>query len=211
MRVRLYSGPMTPICDTAVVEVRSRGQYEIWVRFADGAEGTVDLTGFLDDPSWEGTLERWRNPEFFDAVKPGGLGVVWSVAHANDISLASDRLYANVRDLTPEEMDPDLYATQVVKAEALDRYRVRLRFADGVEGEVDLADFAGRGVFLRWEQSGGWEDMRISHGTLEWGPNDPTAVIDFCPEMLYSRAAGVPRNKIGTPEFADGDLRSPTT
>ena len=41
-------------------------------------------------------------------LKPGGPGVVWSIAGGDDISLASDRLYATVRGLAPEEMHPEL-------------------------------------------------------------------------------------------------------
>ena len=33
---------------------------------------------------------------------------------------------------------------------ALEPYRIWLRYDDGVEGEVDLSDMAGDGVFVAW-------------------------------------------------------------
>ncbi len=34
--------------------------------------------------------------------------------------------------------------------EARDDYRIWLRYSDGVDGEIDLAHLAGRGVFKSW-------------------------------------------------------------
>ena len=34
---------------------------------------------------------------------------------------------------------------------ALSAYKLWLRYSDGVEGEVDLPNLAGRGVFKRWD------------------------------------------------------------
>ena len=39
--------------------------------------------------------------------------------------------------------------SRLVAAEARPEYRLRVRFSDGVEGEVDLSDVAGKGVFRR--------------------------------------------------------------
>ena len=38
----------------------------------------------------------------------------------------------------------------VVAVEARPGYKLWVRFKDGVEGEADLSDVAGRGVFARW-------------------------------------------------------------
>ena len=37
-----------------------------------------------------------------------------------------------------------------VEVKALSQYRIWLRYDDGVQGEVDLSDVAGRGVFQAW-------------------------------------------------------------
>ena len=192
--------------NTDVAAVESLGPCSVWLRFADGTEGKVDLASELKDPAWEGDLERWHDPDFFDSVEVGGFGIVWGVRKGTEgsseaISLSSDRLYGEVRGLSPVEMHPELYAVRVAEAQPLEKYRVRLRFADGVAGILDLADFAGRGVFKRWDRPGVWEGMRIKHDTLQWGSDDPGAVLDFCPEMSYSRASGISRDEMESYRF----------
>ena len=45
--------------------------------------------------------------------------------------------------------------------------------------------------------------MRVSYPTVVWGSDDPTKVLDFCPDMLYSRASGVSREEMRSPGFAE--------
>lgn len=202
---------MSLLYNTEVVAVESLGPYSVWLRFADGAEGKVDLSSELEDPVWEGGLERWHDPAFFDAVQVGGSGIVWGVekgreGFGDEVSFSRDWLYAEVRGLGIVDMYPESYAVKVVEALPLEKYRVHIRFADGTEGEVDLEDFAGRGVFRRWDIPGVWEGMRVNRGTLEWGPDDPREVLDFSPEMLYSRASGISRDQMESPSFARAAL-----
>lgn len=197
--------------NTDVAAVESLGPYSVWLRFTDGTEGKVDLASELKDPAWEGDLERWHDPDFFDSVEVGGFGIVWGPRKGTEgpsdaISLTSDRLYGEVRGLSPVEMHPELYAVRVVEAQPLKKYRVRLSFADGMAGIVDLADFAGRGVFKRWDRPEVWEGMRIKHETLQWGSDDPGEVLDFSPEMLYSRASGISRDEMESQRFARAAL-----
>ena len=206
---------MSLLYDTEVAAVESLGSYNVWLRFADGTEGKIDLASEMDDPVWEGGLDRWRDPAFFDAVQVGGDGIIWGVERGreglgDEVSFSSDWLYAEIRGLGMVEMYPEAYAVRVVKALPLEKYRVRMVFADGTEGEVDLGDFAGRGVFRRWDSPGVWERMRANRGTLEWGSNDPQRVLDFCPEMLYSRASGISRDQMESESFARAALASLT-
>ena len=41
----------------------------------------------------------------------------------------------------------------------------------------------------------------MSHVAVVWGPDDPTMVLDFCPEMLYERVSGVSREEVRSPGF----------
>lgn len=66
------------------------------------------------------------------------------------------------------------------------RYRIWLRYEDGTEGEVDLSDLAGRGVFAAWDNPGVFAGVRLgSHGAIEW-PGD----LDLCPDAMYLRLTG---------------------
>jgi predicted aspartyl protease len=65
----------------------------------------------------------------------------------------------------------------------LEGYRIWLRYSDGVAGEVDLSDLAGRGVFSAWDDRTSFEAVRLdSYGAITWG-----ADIDLCPDALYMR------------------------
>lgn len=74
----------------------------------------------------------------------------------------------------------------VVDVEAREGFRVWVRFEDGTEGEVDLSDLAGRGVFARWTEDPS-EFARVSvdaeSGTLAWPGG-----LDVAPDRLYRDA-----------------------
>ena len=88
---------------------------------------------------------------------------------------------------------------RIISARALPGYRLDLRFEDGVEGEIDLTQLVGKGVFAAWTDPAEFQKVFIdpaSH-TVAW-PGD----IDLCPESLYADAvAAAPalaRDKPGT-------------
>lgn len=67
-----------------------------------------------------------------------------------------------------------------------DGYRVWLRFSDDAQGEVDLSDLAGRGVFAAWIDPKVFTAVRVEDGGgIEW-PGE----IDMCPDALYLRLTG---------------------
>lgn len=79
----------------------------------------------------------------------------------------------------------------VTAVRALAPYRIWVRFEDGLEGEVDLSDLAGRGVFERWIQN----PSEFSQATVD--PESGTVVwpggLDVAPDRLYhdvARGAG---------------------
>jgi hypothetical protein len=63
----------------------------------------------------------------------------------------------------------------------LEGYRIWLRYSNGVAGELDLSDLAGRGVFSAWSDREFFEGVRLdSYGAITWG-----ADVDLCPDALY--------------------------
>jgi hypothetical protein len=75
---------------------------------------------------------------------------------------------------------------KAVQARPLEGYRLWLTFADGVEGEVDLSDLAGRGVFQAWSNPEIFRAVEVDKsGALTW-PGE----IDLCPDALYLRLTG---------------------
>jgi Protein of unknown function (DUF2442) len=73
-----------------------------------------------------------------------------------------------------------------VSIKALPKYRIYISFSDGEEGEVDLSDLAGRGVFEAWKDYGAFEQVHIGPGReIQW--NDE---IELCPDAVYMRLTG---------------------
>lgn len=72
----------------------------------------------------------------------------------------------------------------VVAVEARPGFKVWVRFENGVEGEADLSDLAGKGVFERWTANPA-EFAEVSvdpeSGTVTWPGG-----LDVAPDRLYS-------------------------
>jgi len=79
----------------------------------------------------------------------------------------------------------------VIAVEARPGFKVWVRFENGIEGEADLSDLVGRGVFARWKDDPAvFADVSVDpeSGTLVWPGG-----LDVAPDRLYSdviRAAG---------------------
>jgi hypothetical protein len=71
----------------------------------------------------------------------------------------------------------------VVEVKALPSNKLWVRFEDGLEGEADLSDLAGRGVFQRWTENPS-EFLQASvdseSGTVVWPGG-----LDVAPDRLY--------------------------
>jgi hypothetical protein len=74
----------------------------------------------------------------------------------------------------------------LVEITAKGNYCLFLRYDDGSKGEVNLAAYAGRGVFSAWLKPGVFEQVRLTaNGHPEWPDN-----IDLCPDALYMQLTG---------------------
>ncbi len=65
-------------------------------------------------------------------------------------------------------------------------YRIWLRYSDGVSGEVDLSDLAGRGVFGAWLDRTFFDGVHVSgHGSIAWSDD-----VELCEDALYMALTG---------------------
>ena len=71
---------------------------------------------------------------------------------------------------------------RIVAVQPLAQYSVRIRFSDGIEGEVDLSDLVGKGVFALWNDPAQFAKVSIDPQThtLTWPGG-----IDICPDTLH--------------------------
>jgi hypothetical protein len=76
---------------------------------------------------------------------------------------------------------------RVVAVEARPDYRLWVRFADGVEGEADLSDIAGRGVFRRWAENPN-EFAQVEIDPISGAPTWP-GDLDVAPDRLHAELA----------------------
>lgn len=75
---------------------------------------------------------------------------------------------------------------RVVELEVLPNYRLKLKYADGVEGIVDLSGYVGKGVFAVWEDPREFARVTLgSSGELVWSDQ-----VNLDPDALYLRLTG---------------------
>jgi len=82
-------------------EVEAREGFRIWLRYADGAAGEVDLSHLAG----RGVFEIWNDRACFDAVRiaPDG-GIAWG----EDAELCPDALYLQLTGKSIEEVMPNV-------------------------------------------------------------------------------------------------------
>jgi hypothetical protein len=74
-------------------------------------------------------------------------------------------------------------AWRVVAVSALPDFRLRVRFVDDTEGEVDMAGFLGReqvGVFAPLRDPAVFSQVSVELGAVTW-PGD----LDLAPDAMY--------------------------
>jgi hypothetical protein len=72
----------------------------------------------------------------------------------------------------------------VTAVSALPDYRLDVRFADGVRGEVDMTELVASidaGVFASLREPGQFQAVRVEHGAVSWSNE-----IDLAPDALYA-------------------------
>ena len=85
------------------INVEARDGYRIWLEYADGVSGEVDLS----DVAGDGIFKAWEDRAFFESVH---LTPHRAIAWNDEIDLCADALYMEITGLTFEEVYPDTVA-----------------------------------------------------------------------------------------------------
>ncbi len=75
---------------------------------------------------------------------------------------------------------------KVTHVEPREGFKVWLRFDDDIEGEVDLSDLAGRGVFSAWSDRAFFESVSLGPDRGITWPGE----LDLCADSLYFGLTG---------------------
>ena len=91
---------------TDPIKVEPREGFSIWIEFADGTSGMVDLSHLANGPAFAG----WKNREFFESVRINkDIAIEWDEV----VQLCPDSLYLKVTGKSAEELFPGMRASTV--------------------------------------------------------------------------------------------------
>ena len=86
------------------LEVKALADYRIWIRYADGEEGEVDLSHLAG----QGVFALWEDEQKWKNVRIAEDGAIrWS----EDVELCPDATYLKLTGKSPEEAFPNLKST----------------------------------------------------------------------------------------------------
>lgn len=72
------------------------------------------------------------------------------------------------------------------KVEAIGEYKIRLSYADGKQGVLDLSNLVGQGVFSSLKDKGNFQKVYLgSHGQIAWSEE-----MEICPDAATLEIAG---------------------
>ena len=78
-----------------VTQVKPLENYRVWVKFSDGMEGTIDLSGLAG----KGVFSAWEDSNFFNSVFIDN--ETHTIAWEGGIDLCPDNLYAKITGTDP--------------------------------------------------------------------------------------------------------------
>ncbi|MFC1672362.1 DUF2442 domain-containing protein, partial [Planctomycetota bacterium] len=84
-----------------ITRAEVKEDYKIEITFADGTQGTVDLSDLVG----KGVFAKWKDREYFQGVQIGSSG---ELAWDDEIDLCPDALYLEMTGKTPQDVFPSL-------------------------------------------------------------------------------------------------------
>ncbi|WP_419931726.1 DUF2442 domain-containing protein [Candidatus Poriferisodalis sp.] len=85
------------------VAVEARHDHRLWVRFDDGVEGEIDLSGRVG----QGVFEIWNDMNVFESVS---ISPHRTIRWSDEVELCADAVYLEITGRTAEEIMPGLRA-----------------------------------------------------------------------------------------------------
>ena len=85
------------------VAIEARRDYRLWIRFDDGAEGEIDLSG----RAGRGVFKIWDEPGVFESA---AISLHRTIRWSEDAELCADAVYLEITGRDPEEVLPGLRA-----------------------------------------------------------------------------------------------------
>jgi len=84
-----------------ITDVKILSNYNIWLRYSDGTEGTVNLSHLVG----KGVFSLWNNYEEFKKVSIGSSGeILWG----KEVDLCTDSLYLQITGKKPQDLLPNI-------------------------------------------------------------------------------------------------------
>ena len=87
------------------IRVEARPAYHLYLEFADGTNGEVDLSRLVGN----GVFRAWNDYRFFENVR---LGDHREIKWDDEIELCADSLYLELTKKSPEDLFPGLQREQ---------------------------------------------------------------------------------------------------
>ena len=90
------------------------------------------------------------------------------------------------------EMVFDTADIDVVGVKALNGFRIWVKLSNGVKGELDLTEYAGKPWFQPWQDRKVFENVwiPIHGGDIRWGDDPEESDMVFCIIWLYVELTG---------------------
>ena len=90
------------------------------------------------------------------------------------------------RWLTPAGDELSLIMLHPTSVKALPKNRIFIRYSDGIEGEIDLSEFAKKKLFAAWKDPAFFQKVHIGpYRQIRWSDE-----IELCSDSLYLKLTG---------------------
>ena len=83
------------------VEVKPLPNFRIWLKYNDGVEGVVDLSGLRG----KGVFAYWSDPKNFEKVY---IGESSQISWSQELDICADSMYMEITGKKPEDVFPAL-------------------------------------------------------------------------------------------------------